>query len=110
MESISDCKKLCVLEVVRIHVDAPTSCPEGCLTLTYPSRRMQGLPQLETLYHELGHALNSVLSRTDHQHVSGASCPGLTELAARVDLMLPLEQQLKGTLIAAYPSSSICWA
>ena len=31
----------------------------------------QGMPQLETLYHELGHALNSVLSRTEFQHVSG---------------------------------------
>jgi len=31
----------------------------------------QGMPQLETLYHELGHALNSVLSRTQYQHASG---------------------------------------
>ncbi len=29
------------------------------------------MPQLETLYHELGHALNSVLSRTQYQHASG---------------------------------------
>lgn len=28
-------------------------------------------PELETLMHEFGHALNSLLSRTHYQHLSG---------------------------------------
>ncbi|KAK9839021.1 hypothetical protein WJX74_007941 [Apatococcus lobatus] len=43
------------------------------------------LPELRTLFHEFGHALNSLLSRTEYQHFSGTRGPlDLVEVASHV--------------------------
>ncbi len=45
--------------------------PVVALVCSFPNANL-GLRELEVLFHEFGHALNSLLSRTEFQHAAGA--------------------------------------
>ncbi len=51
--------------------------PAVALVANLPSapRALLSMEQAETLWHEMGHALHSLLSRTHFQHLSGAHTP-----------------------------------
>lgn len=46
--------------------------PVIALVFNFPKGASLSIPALEALYHEMGHALHSLLSRTKFQHLSGA--------------------------------------
>lgn len=49
--------------------------PIVLLSFNFNSTTGLTLHELETLYHEWGHGLHSVLSSTKYQHLSGTRCP-----------------------------------
>ena len=58
--------------------DGTRQLPLVALVLSLPEGGHQLLShgQASTLFHEFGHALHSLLSRTQFQHLSGAAPPG----------------------------------
>ncbi|KAJ3388239.1 Mitochondrial intermediate peptidase [Entophlyctis sp. JEL0112] len=51
--------------VLVTQFDRPASTGVPCLL---------GLNEVETLFHEMGHVMHSVMARTDYQHISGTRC------------------------------------
>lgn len=66
-----------VFDSLQIENQKPVIALSLNLNRDYDERGMPclSLYDLETLYHEWGHAMHSIMSRTKYQHLSGTRCP-----------------------------------
>ncbi|MCJ1234039.1 Mitochondrial intermediate peptidase [Varicellaria rhodocarpa] len=72
--SLTPDKKLYQLPTIALICDFPPPSSSSYSTSATPTPTLLCFEELTTLFHEMGHAIHSILGRTDLQGVSGTRC------------------------------------
>ncbi len=77
----------------RRRLDGTYQLPLVALSLSFGPGPLS-MRGLQTLFHEFGHVLNSLLSRTDFQHYSGTPHLAVSLLSTFPDIQIPCSVML----------------